>query len=50
MSERNYGGLGLGLYITRTIVEALGGTIRVDSQLGQGACFTVELPRESSAP
>lgn len=50
VSERNYGGLGLGLYITRTIVEALGGTIRVDSQPGQGACFTVELPRESPAP
>jgi signal transduction histidine kinase len=50
VSERNYGGLGLGLYITRTIVEALGGTIRVDSQPGQGACFTVELPREPPAP
>ncbi len=50
VSERNYGGLGLGLYITRTIVEALGGTIRVESQLGQGACFTVELPREPPAP
>jgi signal transduction histidine kinase len=49
VSERNYGGLGLGLYITHTIVEALGGTIRVDSQVGQGACFTVELPRESPA-
>jgi PAS domain S-box-containing protein len=50
VSERNYGGLGLGLYITRTIVEALGGTIRVRSEPGQGACFTVELPREPGAP
>jgi signal transduction histidine kinase len=50
VSERNYGGLGLGLYITHTIVEALGGTIRVDSQVGQGACFTVELPRVPSDP
>jgi len=50
VSERNYGGLGLGLYITRTIVEALGGTIRVRSEPGQGACFTVELPREPAAP
>jgi signal transduction histidine kinase/CHASE1-domain containing sensor protein len=48
VSERNYGGLGLGLYITRTIVEALGGSIRVHSQPGQGALFTVELPRESA--
>jgi PAS domain S-box-containing protein len=50
VSERNYGGLGLGLYITRTIVEALGGTIRVQSEPHQGACFTVELPREPSVP
>jgi PAS domain S-box-containing protein len=50
VSERNYGGLGLGLYITRTIVQALGGTIRVDSQPGQGACFTVELPCKPPAP
>ena len=50
VSERNYGGLGLGLYITRTIVEALGGTIRVKSEPGQGACFTVELPREPLVP
>lgn len=48
VSERNYGGLGLGLYITRTIVEALGGTIRVQSQPGQGALFTVELPRQQA--
>jgi signal transduction histidine kinase len=37
-------GLGLGLYITKEIVNAHGGTIRVESQLGQGAVFTVELP------
>jgi PAS domain S-box-containing protein len=44
VSERNYGGLGLGLYISRTIVESLGGTIRVSSEPGRGAAFTVELP------
>jgi signal transduction histidine kinase len=39
------GGLGLGLYLTRQIVRAHGGTIAVESALGQGAAFTVELPR-----
>jgi signal transduction histidine kinase len=42
---RNYGGLGLGLYITRQLVEAHGGTIGVTSEPGAGTLFTVELPR-----
>jgi predicted ATPase/signal transduction histidine kinase/tRNA A-37 threonylcarbamoyl transferase component Bud32 len=41
---KHYGGLGLGLYISRRIVEAHGGSIRVESQPGAGATFTVELP------
>jgi len=44
VSARAYGGLGLGLYIVRSIVEALGGTVRADSLLGSGSTFTVELP------
>jgi PAS domain S-box-containing protein len=44
VSERHYGGLGLGLYITRTLVEAMGGSVRAESRLGEGATFTVELP------
>lgn len=40
-----YGGLGLGLYITRQIVEAHGGSIRVISEVGAGALFEVDLPR-----
>jgi PAS domain S-box-containing protein len=43
-SVRHYGGFGLGLYILREIVEAHGGNASVESQPGQGACFTVTLP------
>ncbi|WP_438348028.1 sensor histidine kinase [Paenibacillus sp. FA6] len=41
---RKYGGAGLGLSITKSIVEAHGGIIRVDSKPGYGATFIVELP------
>ncbi|WP_437758864.1 ATP-binding protein [Sorangium sp. So ce1389] len=44
VSSRNYGGLGLGLYITRTIVEAHGGRICLSSEVGQGSTFCIELP------
>jgi signal transduction histidine kinase len=37
-------GLGLGLYIVRSIVQQFGGSVHVDSRLGSGATFVVELP------
>jgi signal transduction histidine kinase len=40
----SYGGLGLGLYIARSIVLAHGGMITADSELGVGSTFTVVLP------
>lgn len=44
VDARNYGGLGLGLYIAKTIIDGLAGTITVDSRLGAGSTFTVQLP------
>jgi len=44
VSERHYGGLGLGLYISRTVVEAMGGTVAATSERGAGASFEVRLP------
>jgi PAS domain S-box-containing protein len=46
-ASRHLPGMGLGLYVSRQIARAHGGDIRVESQLGQGATFIVELP---SAP
>jgi signal transduction histidine kinase len=42
--SRHYGGFGLGLWITKLIAEAHGGTVDVSSQPGEGASFRVELP------
>ena len=42
--NRSLGGAGLGLAIARRLVEGMGGTIAVESELGHGATFTVTLP------
>ncbi|NPC85713.1 sensor histidine kinase, partial [Pyxidicoccus fallax] len=43
-SASQHAGFGLGLYIVRQLVEAHGGSIRVESTPGEGAAFTVDLP------
>jgi signal transduction histidine kinase len=39
-------GIGLGLAITKTLVEAHGGTIDVQSEVGKGTTFAIRLPKE----
>lgn len=47
-SDRTVGGLGLGLYISRQIVEAHGGRVWADSRAGSGSVFTVQFPLKDS--
>jgi signal transduction histidine kinase len=43
-SPHNVSGLGLGLYIAQQIAEAHGGSITLDSEVGVGSTFTLEIP------
>jgi signal transduction histidine kinase len=44
--SRNYGGLGMGLFVARAVVRAHGGSIDVVSSEGEGSTFIVDLPLE----
>lgn len=49
VSARHYGGFGIGLWLSRELVSRMGGRITVDSQLGAGSTFTVELEAQGAA-
>jgi signal transduction histidine kinase len=43
-SSRNFGGLGIGLYVSREIIQRHGGSFEVTSEVGKGSTFTFKLP------
>jgi signal transduction histidine kinase len=49
VAAEHFAGLGLGLWIVRVYVEAMGGQVRVQSRLGEGATFTATLPLSGKA-
>jgi signal transduction histidine kinase len=49
-TTKKYGGTGLGLTITKSFCEMMGGSITVASEAGRGSTFTVRLPAEVPAP
>jgi signal transduction histidine kinase len=43
-------GAGLGLALVKELTEAMGGSVAVESEVGQGSCFTIRLPKSAQRP
>jgi len=49
-TSRRYGGTGLGLALTKKFCQIMGGDVRVESEIGKGSTFTIELPVVTAKP
>ncbi|MEA5466523.1 DAHL domain-containing protein [Leptothoe sp. PORK10 BA2] len=49
-TTKEYGGTGLGLTITKSFVQIMGGTVKVESEVDKGTLFTLRIPQTVKAP